>query len=163
MLTRCAPIVLVLAVAVAETAAAQSANATFSANVPPTARLTFSTNSLAFPDADPDLVPKVPALSGPVTITAKALAARNSPVTLTVLASDDLRSGVTVLPASLITWTATGPGFVPGTLSKTTPQVVATWTGSGVRNGTVSYLFENRWTHPSGIYTVTLVYTLTAP
>ena len=162
MFTRRLAFAAVLA-AVAVEAAAQSANATLSAIIPPTARLSFSTNSLTFPDADPDLVPNVPALSGPVTITAKTLAARNGAVTLTVQASDDLRSGVTVLPATLITWTATGPGFVPGTLSRATPQIVASWTGSGVRNGTVSYFFENRWTHPSGIYTVTLVYTLTAP
>jgi hypothetical protein len=162
MLTRVF-LVVALIVAAAASAAAQSASATLSANITPTARLSFSSNSLVFPDADPDLVPKISALSGPITITAKALAARDGVVTLTVQASDDLRSGVTVLPASMITWTATGVGFVPGTMSASTPQVVGSWTGSGVRTGTQTYYFENRWTHPSGIYTVTLVYTLTAP
>jgi hypothetical protein len=144
-------------------AAAQSATATLSAPLPSLARLSLSTNSLTFPDADPDLVPQVPALQGPVTITAKARAPHGGIVTLTVQASDDLRSGITVLPASLVTWTASGPGFAPGTLSASAAQPVATWTGSGVHTGMQNYLFENRWTHPTGTYTVTLVYTLSVP
>ena len=144
-------------------AAAQSASATLSASLTPIARLSLSTNSLTFPDADPDLVPQVPAMQGPVTVTVKARAPQGGVVTLTVQASDDLRSGITVLPASLVTWTGAGPGFVPGTLSATTAQVVASWTGSGVHSGTQTYLFENRWTHPTGTYTVTLLYTLSVP
>jgi hypothetical protein len=144
-------------------AAAQSATATLSMPLPSLARLSLSANSLTFPDADPDLVPHVPALQGPVTITAKARAPQGDVVTLTVQASDDLRSGITVLPASLVTWAGSGPGFVSGTLSASAAQLVATWTGSGVHTGTQTYLFENRWTHPTGIYTVTLVYTLSVP
>jgi hypothetical protein len=143
--------------------AAQSAPATLSAAIPPMARLSFSTNSISFPDADPDLFPQVSAIQGPIAITAKARASQGALVTLTVQANDDLRSGVTVLPASLVTWTAAGPGFNAGTLSRAAPQIVASWTGSGVRSGTQSYQFENRWTHPSGTYTVTLVYTLSVP
>jgi hypothetical protein len=82
---------------------------------------------------------------------------------LTLQSIDDLRSGVTVLPASLITWTAAGPGFLPGTLSRSAAQTVGTWTGSGIRSGSQSFYFENRWTHPPGIYTITLVYTISTP
>lgn len=156
-------LVLASTVVCAAPAAAQTASATLSAPLVPIARLSFSTASLSFPDADPDLVPQVPALPGPVTITAKARTSPSGVVTLTVQASDDLRSGVTVLPASMVTWTGSGPGFVGGTLSRVSPQVVASWTGSGVRSGIQSYFFENRWTHPTGIYSVTLIYTLTAP
>ncbi|MCX6549746.1 MAG: hypothetical protein NTY02_01860, partial [Acidobacteria bacterium] len=46
--------------------------ATASVTVSALAKLTLSTASLAFPDADPDTVPAIPATSGPVTITAKA-------------------------------------------------------------------------------------------
>jgi hypothetical protein len=143
--------------------AAQSAPATLSAAIPPMARLSVSTNSITFPDADPDLFPHVSPTQGPIAITAKARAAQGSVVTLTVQASDDLRSGVIVLPASFVSWTAAGPGFNGGTLSRASPQIVASWTGSGVRSGTQSYQFENRWTHPSGTYTVTLVFTLSVP
>ena len=155
---------LVLTLAAALDAAAQeSATATLSSNMPPLARLSLSANSLSFPDADPDLVPQVPSSGGPITITAKARAQSNGQVTLTVQAADDLRSGMSVLPVSLITWTAAGPGFVNGTMSSTTAQLVGSWVGSGVRAGSQTFRFENRWTHPAGIYTVTLTYTLTSP
>lgn len=158
---RAASFVLVLAVA--PDAGAQAVSATLSSSLPPLARLSLSANNLSFPDADPDLVPQVPSSGGPLTITAKARAERNGVVMLTIQADDDLRSGLSVLPVSLITWTASGPGFVNGTVTRASPQLVATWIGSGVRTGTQTYRFENRWTHPSGIYTVTLVFTLTAP
>lgn len=154
--------VLVLLVAPAA-APAQTATGTLSVILGSQARLSFSSTAITFPDADPDLVPLVPAAQGPVTVTAKARATRHSQVLLTLQSADDLRSGTTVLPASLITWNATGSGFVNGTLSRTAQQVVGAWTGSGIRSGTQSFRFENRWTHPAGLYSVTLVYTLSAP
>ena len=60
-------------------------NATFSG----LARLTFSSSNISFPDADPDFVPNIPAVQGPVTITAKARTSPNGAVTLTVQSSDD--------------------------------------------------------------------------
>ena len=153
-----------LALAASSGAAAQeSVSATLSTTMPAMARLSLSANNLSFPDADPDLAPQVLSSGGPITITAKARAERDGVVTLTVQADDDLRSGVNVLPVSLLTWTASGPGFVNGTMSRAAAQVVATWAGPGVRSGTQTYRFENRWTHPSGIYSVSLIYTLTAP
>jgi hypothetical protein len=133
-------------------------------NVPTQARISFSSTSVTFPDADPGLTPLVPAVPAGITISARARVPLNSQITLTVQSSDDLRSGVTVLPASLVTWTATGAGFAgAGTMSRTAPQLVGRWTGSGVRTGTQSYRFENRWTHPVGVYSTTLVYTLASP
>src|SRR5262245_55392087 len=131
--------------------------------LPTTARVSFSAASVTFPDADPDAAPFVPSVPAGVTISARARAPRNTQVTLTLQSTDDLRSGVTVLPASLITWTVTGAGFAGGTLSRTTPQLVGQWTGSGVRTGTQTFRFENRWTHPIGTYSATLLYTLSSP
>ena len=155
-----------LAAALTGTTQAQSnvsATATLSVSLGSQARISVSPASITFPDADPDLVPQVTALPGPIAITTRARATRNTVVTLTIQATDDLRSGVTVLPASLITWTTSGGGFVAGTLSRTSPQIVGSWVGSGIRTGTQSFLFENRWSHPTGTYSVTLMYTLTAP
>lgn len=152
--------------AAALNAAAQSelaASATISSNVTALARISISANSISFEDADPDMVPLVPTAGGPLTITARARAPRNGLVTLTVQASDDLRSGMDVLPASLITWIASGAGFVNGTLSRATPQLVGSWIGSGARTGTQSYRFQNSWHHTPGTYTVTLLYTLATP
>jgi hypothetical protein len=141
----------------------QTASATLSLNIGSHARVAFASTTLTFPDADPDLVPLVTAMPQSVEITAKARTPRNAQVSLTLQAADDLRSGVTTLPAALIRWTATGTGFAPGTLSRTSAQIVATWTGSGVRSGSQSFAFENKWTHPPGTYSVTLVYTMSTP
>jgi len=144
-------------------ASAQAATATLSADVSTIAKLTVSTASASFPDADPDAVPQIPTSGGPVLITAKSRAQPGMQVVLTVQAADDLRSGVNVISASHITWTATGAGFVAGTLSTQSPVTIATWTGSGVRSGSQQLYLRNLWTHPTGTYTVSLLYTLSAP
>jgi hypothetical protein len=143
-------------------AMAQTDTATLSAAVAPLARLSLSAATLSFPDADPDTVPLVAGVPAAITITAKARATEGTTVTLTVQASDDLRSGVSTIPAASITWTATGAGFVDGTLSAVAEQVLATWSGSGIRTGSQSYRFQNLWSHPTGTYTVTITYTLSA-
>jgi hypothetical protein len=142
--------------------AAQTATATLSADLGPVAKLSFSSTTLSFADADPDAVTQIPASGGPITITAKARAAQ-APIVLTVLANGNPRSGVTTLPADAFTWTATGAGFVGGTVSATTPQVVGSWTGSGIRAGSQTFLFRNSWSYPVGVYSMTLTYTLTTP
>lgn len=144
-------------------AAAQTSTATLSANIGAVAGLTLSSATLAFPDADPDTVPLIPATAGPILITAKSRATAGAQVVLAVQATDDLRSGVSVIAASNITWTGSGPGFVAGTLSTTSPVMVATWTGSGIRSGSQQFFFRNLWTHPTGTYTLTMTYTLSAP
>lgn len=144
-------------------AAAQAQSATLAANFSTVAKLTLSTATISFPDADPDAIPLIPSTGGPVFISAKARATPGAQVVLTVVAADDLRSGLNVISASNITWTATGPGFVGGTLSSASPVTVGTWSGSGVRTGTQQLYFTNLWSHPTGTYTVSLLYTLTAP
>jgi hypothetical protein len=156
------PLLLFLLLSAPAAASAQTDTATLNVGFNGLARLSFSTNTLTFPDADPDTVPLVPASGGAITVVAKARATEGALVTLTVQADDDLRSGVSTIPAAMVGWTATGPGFIAGTLSRAAPQTVATWSGSGVRTGTQSFFFRNLWTHPTGTYTVTLLYTLSA-
>lgn len=154
---------LLLAVLCPAAAAAQAVDtATLNANLGGIVRISLSTTSLAFPDANPTTVPQVAALPGPVTITVRARASAGGQVLVTVQATDDVRSGISTLPAATITWTGSGAGFVNGTLSRTSPQTVASWTGSGVRTGTQSFFFQNLWTHPTGTYTVVMVYTVSA-
>lgn len=141
----------------------QTATATLSVNVAALARMALSTVSLVFPDADPDAAPIVPSTPEAVVITAKVRAPRDAQVMLTVRAADDLRSGVTTLPASLISWTAQGDGFTSGLMSRTSDGLVAMWTGSGERSGAQRFGFENRWTHPPGTYSITFVYTMSTP
>ncbi len=151
------------AVSSARSALAQTRTATLNVSINGLARLSLSSTGMSFPDSNPDLVPQVPGTPGPLVVTVKARTTLNATVRLSVLASDDLRSGVLTLPASTITWTAAGAGFVAGTLNRTTPQSVGTWVGSGVRTGTQSLLFTNLWTQPTGTYTLTMTYTLSSP
>jgi hypothetical protein len=159
----CHGILIALALAQPPGTGPRSATATLSVNLGSLARVTFASATVTFANADPDTVPKVAGVPASVAITAKARTTRNAQVTLTVQSTDDLRSGVTVIPASMVTWTATGAGFVPGTLSRSSAELVGSWTGSGVRSGSQSFFFENRWTHSPGTYTITLVYTISAP
>jgi hypothetical protein len=164
--SRCRVLAALLAwtvAAPATRASAQAATATVSANVSQLAKLNLSTANASFPDADPDLLPQIPTTGGPILISAKSRATPGMQVVLTLQAADDLRSGVNVIAASNITWTATGAGFVSGTLSKLSPVTLATWTGSGVRTGSQQLYLRNLWTHPTGTYTVSLLYTLSAP
>jgi hypothetical protein len=142
---------------------AQVDTSTLNANIGGLARLSLSSTTLTFPDADPDTVPIISGVPSPLTITAKARAGQGMTVTLTVRANNDLRSGVNTIPAGMISWTASGAGFVGGTLSSTAARTVASWAGSGVRTGTQTYAFQNRWTYPTGTYTLTMTYTLSAP
>jgi hypothetical protein len=152
-----------LAAVLPSPAASLAQTVSASANIATIAKLALSPASLLFPDADPDLVPSIPSSNGPITITAKARSSPGGQVTLTMLASDDLRSGMDTVPIGALKWTATGDGFVGGTASRTSSQLVAVWAGSGARTGTQVFALDNTWQRATGTYTVTLVYTLTAP
>jgi hypothetical protein len=141
----------------------QNATVTLSVNLGSHARLLMSSTTLDFPDADPDSVPLVAAVPASITLTAKTRTTRSNQVILTVQPTGDLRSGLVTIPASMLRWTATGTGFVGGALATGSNETVGTWTSSGIRTGTQSYLFENRWSHPPGTYSITLVYTLSSP
>jgi hypothetical protein len=154
-----------LAVVVSTTspAAAQTATATFSANFGGIAKFSLSGTTVTFPDADPDTVPQIPASSGPLTITVKTRATPGSTVRLTILATDNLRSGVNTIPATALSWTTTGAGYVGGTANTFAAQTLGSWTNSGINVGTQNYRFQNSWSYVPGTYNVVLMYTLTAP
>jgi len=154
---------IVLLLGIVMHAASLSRTATATATVTALAKLTLSSTTLAFPDADPDSVPNVSASGGPLTITAKARTTIGSTVTLAVVATNDLRSGLDVIPVTQMRWTSTGTGYIAGTMSKTSAQVVGSWVSSGAWTGTQSYTLANSWTYATGTYSTTLTYTLTAP
>jgi hypothetical protein len=157
------PFFSIAAVALAVPAGAQTATATLSANLGGLAKLSLSSTTLSFPDSNPDTVPLVPAAGGAITITAKARGTAGTTITLTVLAQDDLRSGLNTIPASALTWTGSGGGFVNGTVSRLAPQVVGSWSGSGIRTGTQTFHFQNSWNYATGTYSMSLLYTLVSP
>lgn len=141
----------------------RSRSATAVVTVAALAKLSLSATTITFPDANPDTVPLISSTGGPITITAKIRTSPGGTVSLSVLAADDLRAGVVTIPASSVTWTATGTGFVAGTMSTAVAQSVAVWVSSGSRVGTQSYRLANSWTYATGSYSTTFTYTLTAP
>jgi len=162
---RTVPLFLVVLVIVAASglpAIAQTSNATLNASVNGLARLSLSSAAISFPDADPDAVPSIQAAPGAINVTVKARTLPGGTVTLTVVANGPLRSGIDTIPASNITWGATGAGFSNGTLSAAVPQVVGSWSGSGIRTGTQTFFFRNLWSYATGTYTLTMTYTLSA-
>ena len=154
---------------VALTAATSAAQATatstvlVSAAVSATAKLSLGASSIHFIDADPDITSSIPQTEPAITITAKAKTSTGGHVTLTVLSGSDLTSGTDTIPVSNVTWTVSGTGFAPGTLSSTTAQSLGSWSNSGERSGTQTYSLANSWAYHTGSYTATLTYTLTAP
>jgi hypothetical protein len=138
-------------------------NVTVSASVAATAKLTVSSATLTFPNSDPDLVPSIAATEGAVNITAKAKTSTGTTVSLTLAAGSDLTSGTDTIAISNVTWTASGAGFVAGTMNTSAAQTVASWTGSGNRVGTQTFAMANSWSYPTGAFSATATYTLTAP
>ena len=144
-------------------AATATSNVTVSATVSATAKLSLSTSTQSFPNSDPDTTPSIAATEGAITITAKGKTSTGSNITLTVVSGGDLTSGSDTIAISNITWTVSGAGFVAGTMNKTTAQSVGSWANSGSRTGTQTYALANSWSYPTGSYSATATYTLTAP
>jgi len=148
---------------VSQALAANTAPLTINATVSSRGTLTLSTGAISFADADPDSTPLITANPDPVTVDAKARTGSSSTVTLTVLASGDLVSGGDDIPITNVTWTATGTGFVAGTMDKGSAQTAGTWTGPAHRTGTFTYKLANNWNYKAGIYSASVLYTLSAP
>jgi hypothetical protein len=116
-----------------------------------------------FPLSDPDTVPIIAAT--PVQITYR-IRQNDGPWTLTVLANGDLLAGPASVDISNVTWVATpAPPFQNGVLSKTVAQRLASGTGTvnPARQGQVTFRLANSWTYTAGLYTQTIVFTLTTP
>ena len=126
--------------------------------------LSLSPLVVTFPSSDPDAVPVVAA--APMQVTYRVRQNNAAPWSLTVLAGGDLISGASVVDISNVTWVATpAPPFQNGTLSKTVAQRVAS--GSGNVNpdatGSITFRLANSWTYSTGVYTQTILFTLSAP
>ena len=144
-------------------AASDPKNLTINATVSATAKLSLDKVSISFSDADPDATPSIASTDNPVSVTAKVKTGSASNATLTHLAAGDLVSGSDNIAISNVTWTASGAGYVAGTMNKTTAQTAASWTGSGNRGGSFSYFLTNSWSYATGSYSASSTYTLTAP
>jgi hypothetical protein len=126
--------------------------------------LSVSPLIVTFPSTDPDTAPL---LNGtPVTVQYRVRGNGNRPWMLTVLASTDLISGPSQIPASAVTWIgAPAPPFQTGTLSRTQAQPVASGTGNvnPTQTGTITFRLTNSWNYDAGTYIQILTFTLSTP
>jgi hypothetical protein len=126
--------------------------------------LTISPAVVAIPTADPDTVPVVS--SAPVSVQYRVRQNNRQTWLLTVQANGDLESGESTIDISAVSWTAApSPPFQNGTLSKTTAITVATGAGNvaSAATGAITFMLANSWTYDTGLYTQTLVFTLSTP
>jgi hypothetical protein len=128
-------------------------------------KLDLSVNpvTVTFASADPDTVPIIS--SAPVQISYR-VRQYDGPCALTIVAMGDLISGSSTVDISNVTWVATpAPPFENGTLSKTVAQRLASGTGSTnpARQGQITFRLANSWNYNAGLYTQTVLLTLSAP
>lgn len=127
--------------------------------------LSLSPRVITFPSSDPDTVPVI--ASAPVQVTYRVRQNdKGGPWALTVLAGGDLVAGSSTVDISNVTWVATpAPPFQNGTLSKTVAQRVASGIGNlnPAASGSITFRLANSWTYNTGVYTQTVLFTLSAP
>jgi hypothetical protein len=126
--------------------------------------LTIAPANVTFPTSDPDTAPTLTA--APLTVQYRVRANGSRPWVLTVLASGDLTSGASRIPAAAVSWLAApAPPFRTGTLSSTQAQPVASGTGNvnPPQTGTITFRLTNSWTYDAGTYLQILTFTLSTP
>ena len=145
--------VLVLAAIVPLGAASRSRTATATVTVAALAKLSLSASTLSFPDANPDTVPTIPRDGRRHHHRHQgADVAGQLRVSLSVLASDDLRSGVSTIP--VVGHALDGQRDrlrVGNDEPRRWPRTWAPGSDPGSRVGTQSYTLTNSWTYATGI------------
>ena len=126
--------------------------------------LSISPGVVTIPTADPDAMPVIS--SAPVAVNYRVRQNNKQTWLLTVQANGDLESGASSIDIGAVSWTAApAPPFQNGTLSKVAAQTVASGVGNQASpaTGTLTFMLTNSWTYDIGIYTQTLVFTLSTP
>jgi len=146
-------------------AATDTQTLTINATVAARAKLVLAPTTINFPDADPDVTDPIPATeNGTITVLANIRTSSAGLSTLVCLANGDLvAAGATDIPISNVTWTASGAGYIGGTMNNGASQAAGSFTGSGANVGGFDYFLANSWAYDVGNYTQTVLYTLTTP
>jgi hypothetical protein len=126
--------------------------------------LSVSPTVVTFPNSDPDTVPVLTA-SLQVTYRVRQNTV-NRPWTMTILANGHLVAGAATVDISNVSWVATpSPPFQSGVLSRTVAQPIASGVGNVASStqGQITFRLTNSWDYDAGLYTQTIVLTLSAP
>jgi hypothetical protein len=148
-------------------AVTSTAPVTISATVSSSATLTLANTTITFANQTPPAA--MIATENGSAVTATFRTASTAPGTLTVVASGDLQDGNgDIIAITNLTSTATngvGSFFSAGpvTWSKTGAGATVGTGPSGTYSGTFSWALVNSWAYPTGTYTSSATYTLTAP
>lgn len=136
--------------------------------------ISLSTSSITFPDQDPDIFPVTQQNGAALSITITASGNYGASYTCNAQALGDLTgSSLSTIPISNVKWTAvtvqgnTGESFYAGTLSNSTPVLVARGLGkdnpSFPLQGDLTFFINNLWTYATGNYSQTVNFTVSAP
>jgi hypothetical protein len=125
--------------------------------------LNVAQSSIVLPSADPDTTPSI--VAPPLIVVVRVQQNGSEPWQLTVQANGDLVSGASTIDITNVTWTASPSPFQNGTMSKVAAQTLASGTGNlnPAVSGSVVFRLANSWNYSAGIYSQTLVFTLSAP
>ncbi len=134
-----------------------------SVQAPLSIQLTMSPLTINFPNANPDTTPSIGASENPVNVQVNTNAGKKQTVLLTAQAQGDLISGSNTIPISNVRWTATGTGYLGGTMIKNTAVTAFSLVGRGTYNGTFSFFLTNSWNYNVGTYHATVLYTASVP
>lgn len=136
--------------------------------------ITLSTSSVTFPDQDPDIFPVTQQNGVPVSITITTNRIKGTSYSCSAQALGDLvDSSFSNIPIANVRWTAVtvkadaGESFYDGTLSKSTPVLVARGQGkdsaASPLQGDLTFFIDNLWTYATGNYAQTVNFTVSIP
>jgi hypothetical protein len=122
------------------------------------AKLEISTSFISFTRSSSSGQPQtIPANEGPLDLVVKTNYNSSSELNLWVQAHSDLvdTSSGYVIPVERISWQAEGEGFLPGTMSKLGPVLLARLKGSGSFKGIIHFFFAEDPNFAPGSYRTT--------
>jgi hypothetical protein len=99
---------------------------------------------------------------GGIPVRASGLVPKGQTITLTADSATPLSNGANVIPFSAIAWQSSGD-FPGGGFNDRPNQKIGQWTGSGDRQGTYSFNYQNVGYYPPGNYVGQVTYTLSTP
>lgn len=128
-----------------------------------TLSMSLSRTTIPFASADPDTTPLIDAPAVTVTYRVRNNSFGNWQITL--LAAGNLSSGVSTIPVSAVSWTATPAPFQAGTMNAVVAQRLAAGSGNINPSQTASVVFRlaNSWSYDVGDYSTVFTFTLIAP
>lgn len=143
----------------------QSQEVTFQVTLLEWYDLYISPTNITFTDVAPEISETPPtrqiaANENPVDVRAFAIIVPTSSLRLTVTANDDFHS---TIPASAVSWTASGSGYQDGQLQRGTEVTVGQWSGSILHwhSGQLNFSFYRDYANQEpGTYEIKATFTL---